>query len=93
MANPNEKSQSGLKSAEKRSKSPFMDKILFLNKIRRAIDSYNAYCDTQRRFFSDIHVIIEVNKHDISKENEKTIDEQSNTGSRHYGTNKTRRTY
>ena len=91
MFNSLGKSENGQKSAKKQPKSSFFEQIMFLSRIHYAIDSYNAYCAAQRRFFDDLHVIIEVKKDDITKENEKTIDEQSNTGSRYNGTNKSRR--
>jgi len=93
MFNSTEKAESGKKSDKKRTETSFMGKIMFLSKIQQAISNYNAISEAQRKFFSDIHVFIEVNTHDISKENEKAIDEQSNTGSRYHGTNDSRSTY
>ena len=74
MFKSSEKSESGEKSIENRPKSDFLERILFLGKIQWTVNSYGDFCNAQRRFFDDLHVLFEVNKHDISKENEKAID-------------------
>jgi hypothetical protein len=86
MFNSLKKSQNEKKSDENRPKSQFFSKILFLSKIQKAIQNYNIYCDAHKRFFNDIHIFVEVKDHDITQENQETIDKQSNTGARHNGT-------
>lgn len=87
MFNSIKKSENGQKSEEKRPKSSFFEQMLFLSKIQCAIQNYQNLCEAHDRFFRDLHIFVEVKKDDITKENQETIDEQSNTGARHYGTN------
>ena len=83
--------ENGDEIAKKRPETSFFEQILFLSKIQHTIYNYNVLCDNMERFYGDLHVFVEVDNNDITKRKEKTIDEQSNSGARHHGVNKSRR--